>query len=176
MRPGTTARGVPSPRGRRLRAPILLTLWTLLVFEAAGGLLIFVARLAAGKTPGETLHVIGGLALTLVYALYQWNHWFRVAPVRARLDYGLGFLAAGAMLFANGTGIALGLHWWRDRFAAPTGAAVDYPSLLSAAHNIASMLILTFAGAHLGAVLFRDQRLRASRGGRNPAIPPRDEV
>jgi hypothetical protein len=151
------------PRARRLRAPLLLTLWGLLAFEALGGLVIFVARLAAGETPGETLHVIGGCLLLLVYAIYQWRHWNRVAPVRRRLDYGLGLLAAGSMVFAHVTGLLLGLAWWRDRIAAPTGKEVDYPALLSAMHNIAGMLILTFAAAHLGAVLFRDARLRDGR-------------
>ncbi len=161
-------------RSRRMRAPLLVTLWTLLAFEAAGGLTIFVARLAVGSTPGETLHVIGGLLLMLVYAIYQWQHWNRVAPVRRRLDYGIGLLAAGAMIFVNVTGVMLGLAWWRDRVAVPTAGAVSYTPIVSAAHNIACMLVLTFAGAHLGAVLFRDQKLRASRAARQsrPGTPP----
>jgi hypothetical protein len=36
-------------------------------------------------------------------------------------------------------------------------APVRYPSLLSAAHNVASMVVLTFVLAHLGAVLFRSR-------------------
>lgn len=155
-----------SARSRRMRAPLLVTLWTLLGFEALGGLTIFVARLAAGRTPGETLHVIGGLLLLLIYSIYQWQHWMRVAPVRRRLDYGIGLLAAGAMIFVNVTGLILGLSWWRDRVAVPTTDPVAYTPIVSAAHNIASMLVLTFAGGHLGAVLFRDQRLRASRAAR----------
>ena len=34
---------------------------------------------------------------------------------------------------------------------------MTYPPLMSAVHNIGSMLVLTFAGAHLGAVLLRDR-------------------
>jgi len=149
-----------SGRPRRLRAPLLLALGALLAFEAGGGLVIFVARLAAGRTPGETLHVVLGCVLLIVYAIYPWNHWRRVAPLRSRLDYGLGLLAAGSMVFVNVTGLLLGVSWWRDRVAAPVAGEVEYPALLSAMHNIASMLILTFAGAHLGAVLFRDARRR----------------
>ena len=151
-----------------MRAPLLVVLWVLLGFESLGGLVIFVARLAAGRTPGETLHVIGGLLLLLVYALYQWRHWGRVAPLRARLDYGLGLLAAGSMVLVNATGVMLGLEWWRDRIADPITGEVAYTPLVSAIHNIASMLVLTFAAGHLGAVLFRDQRLRAARSARRP--------
>lgn len=156
-------------RSRRMRAPLILTLWVLLAFESLGGLVIFVARLAAGRTPGETLHVVLGMALLFVYAVYQWRHWNRVAPVRARLDYGLGLLAAGSMVLVNVTGVMLGLEWWRDRFVAPVAGEVAYTPLVSAVHNIACMLVLTFAGGHLGAVLFRDQRLSARRAQRGRA-------
>lgn len=154
-------------RARRLRSPLLLALWALLAFEAAGGLVIFVARLAAGRTPGETLHVVLGCVLLVVYAVYQWTHWRRVAPFRSRLDYGLGLLAAASMVFVNVTGVLLAASWWRDRIASPVTGEVEYPALLSAMHNIASMLILTFAAAHLGAVLFRDARRRAARAQRD---------
>jgi hypothetical protein len=158
------------PRGRRMRAPVLVILWVLLAFEAVGGLVIFVARLAAGKTPGETLHIVVGLALTLVYAVYQWGHWTRVEPIRTRLDYGLGLLAATFMILTTLTGIVLGAAWWRDRFAATGVVEVTYPPIVSAMHNIGSMLVLAFVVSHLGAVLFRDSRLaadarRAARGG-----------
>ena len=146
-----------SPRARRLRAPLLLTVWGLLAFEAVGGGVIFVARVTAGMTPGETVHVLAGLALTASYALYQWRHWGRVAPFRARLDYAIGLLAACFMAAANLTGLWLGALWWRERVALGSAAPVDYPSLLSAVHNIGSMLVLTFVGAHLGAVLLRDR-------------------
>lgn len=155
-------------RGRRLRAPLLVALWALLAFESAGGLVIFVARLAAGRSPGETLHVIGGLLLLLVYAVYQWRHFRRVAPVRGRLDYGLGLLAAGSMVLVNVTGVMLGLEWWRDRIATPVAGEVGYTPLVSAIHNISCMLVLTFAAGHLGAVLFRDQRRRAGASARRP--------
>jgi hypothetical protein len=61
---------VGDDRARRLRAPLLLAPWALLAFEALGGLVIFVARLVAGSTPGETLHVAAGIALTALYAAY----------------------------------------------------------------------------------------------------------
>jgi hypothetical protein len=157
-------------RGKRLRAPLIVTLWVLLAFESAGGLVIFVARLATGTSPGETLHVIGGMLLLLVYAIYQWQHWGRVSPLRRRLDYGLGLLAAGSMILVNVTGVMLGFSWWRDRVAVPLAGEVAYAPLVSAVHNISSMLILTFAAAHLGAVLFRDQRQRATRDSRS--APP----
>jgi len=153
-------------RARRMRAPLIMTVWVLLAFESLGGLVIFVARLAAGRTPGETLHVIGGLLLLLAYAVYQWRHWTRVAPVRARLDYGIGLLAAGSMILVNVTGVLLGLEWWRDRITAPVAGEVAYTPMVSAVHNIACMLVLTFAAGHLGAVLFRDQRARAMRRNR----------
>ncbi len=146
-------------RARRLRAPLLLAVWLLLAIEAIGGLVIFVVRLAAGTTPGETLHVVAGLALTAAYVAYQWRHWLRVRPLTPRLDHALGFLAAGCMGLTLLTGLALGLQWLRDRVLAPTGAPVAYAPALSAVHNIGSMLVLTFAGAHLAAVLMRDRRL-----------------
>jgi hypothetical protein len=141
------------PRAKRLRAPMLVTLWVLLGFEAVGGLVLFCARLVAGTNPGVTLHVLAGIALTLVYAAYQWSHWFRVAPFRARLDYALGLIAALSLVITQATGLVLGWIWWRA-----SGATPAYPALLSAFHNIMSMLVLTFVGAHLAAVLVRDRR------------------
>jgi len=149
----------PEPsRAGRLRAPLLLAVWLLLAIESIGGLVIFVARLAAGSTPGETLHVVAGLLLTAAYVAYQWRHWLRVRPVTPRLDYALGLLAAAFMALTLLTGLALGWEWLRDRVLAPTGAPVAYAPALSAIHNIGSMLVLTFAGAHLAAVLMRDRR------------------
>lgn len=145
-------------RARRLRAPLLVILWTLLAFEAAGGLLIFFARLAAGRTPGETLHVAAGLALTVVYAAYQWGHWFRVAPFRKSLDHALGLIAASSLALTQASGLWLGLEWWRTR-SGGTGPAAYTPAV-SAIHNVMSMFVLTFVGAHLGAVLWRDARAR----------------
>lgn len=138
----------------------MVTLWTLLAIEAIGGLVIFFARLAWGVTPGETLHVVGGAALTVAYAIYQWQHWSRVAPFRARLDYALGLIAAIFMAATNLTGLWLGVMWWQVRIAQASGEAVRYPSALTAAHNIGSMVVLTFVGAHLGAVLTRDARAK----------------
>ena len=142
-------------RALRLSSPLLLALWALLAFEAAGGLTLFAARLVAGASPGEALHVAAGVALTALYAVYQWRHWRRVRPFRAQLHYGLGLIAAIFMALVNLTGLWLALYWWRTRIAAPGGAPVGYPSLLSAAHNVASMVVMTFVLAHLGAVLFR---------------------
>jgi len=125
---------------------------------------IFVARLALGSTPGETLHVIGGLALSALYALYQIQHWNRVAPFRARMDYTLGLIAAVSLTLVNATGLVLGMAWWQAR---ASGSPAIYPPLLSAAHNIFSMLVLAFVGGHLAAVLMRDRR-RALEGARRP--------
>jgi hypothetical protein len=147
-------------RARRLRAPLLVALGVLLAFEAGGGLVIFFARLATGSIPGEALHVFAGVALTLVYAAYQWSHWSRVAPYRARLDYTLGLIAALSLALAQLTGLALAWPWWQARGG---GAATAYPPLVSAAHNVMSMFVLTFVGAHLGAVLQRDARARSAQ-------------
>jgi hypothetical protein len=146
-----------APRSRRLRAPLLVLLWWLLGIEAAGGLLIFVMRLAAGTMPGETLHVVAGAGLTLVYAIYQWQHWGRVAPWRTRLDYALGLIAASAMGLTLLTGYVLAWPWWTARVVRRVGDTVAYSPLVSAAHNIMSMLVLTFVLAHLAAVLLRDK-------------------
>ncbi len=159
-RPAPTARGLDPARAERLRSPLLRALGLLLAVEAVGGLTIFYARLALGTTPGEALHVVAGVALTVVYAVYQWQHWSRVEPFRARLDYAIGLLAALSMAATNLTGLALGLDWWRVRVVHHDASAVSYPPPLSAAHNIGSMLVLTFVGAHLGAVLMRDRELR----------------
>jgi len=134
--------------------------WALLAFEAIGGLVIFFARLAFGTTPGETLHVLAGLALVAAYAIYQWRHWTRVRPVRARLDYTLGLFSLGFMTLTLLTGLALAWPWWQARVVAPTGAEVQYPSLLAAAHNAATVMVLSFVGAHFGSVLLRDRRDR----------------
>jgi hypothetical protein len=146
-----------APRSRRMRAPLLVLLWWLLGVEAVGGLVIFFMRLAAGRLPGETIHVVAGAGLTLVYAIYQWQHWFRVAPWRGRLDYALGLIAAIAMGITLATGYVLAWPWWWMRVMQRSEAAVAYPSLVSAAHNIMSMLVLTFVLAHLAAVLLRDR-------------------
>lgn len=152
-----------SPRSRRLRAPLLVLLWWLLGIEAVGGLVIFFMRLAAGTLPGEALHVVAGAGLTLVYVLYQIQHWGRVTPWRARLDYAMGLIAAIAMGFTLATGYALAWPWWSMRIVERRHDAVVYSPLVSAAHNIMSMLVLTFVLAHLAAVLLRD------RAGKNSA-------
>jgi hypothetical protein len=149
------ARALVELRARRLRAPLLLALWALLAFEAGGGIVIFVARLATGATPGEALHVAAGVVLTAVYAVYQWRHWLRVRLQRG-LHFTIGVLAASSMALANLTGLALGTVWWRDRIVGGAAAA-GYPPALSAVHNIGSMLVLTFVGAHIAAVLMRDR-------------------
>ena len=153
-----------SPRGKRLRAPVLVTLAVLLGFEAVGGLVIFFARLAAGTTPGEALHVVLGGGFTLVYLGYQIPHWSRVAPWRSRLDYALGLIAAASMVATLATGYALAWPWWQARVAAHSAAAVAYAPPVSAAHNIMSMLVLTFVGAHLAAVLLRDAAAKRRPG------------
>jgi hypothetical protein len=96
------------------------------------------------------------VVLTGVYAAYQWRHWARVRPFRRRLDYALGLIAALSLCLTQITGLALGWLWWQHRSAGP----VPYPPPLSAAHNITSMLTMTFVVSHLGAVLTRDRRLR----------------
>ncbi len=137
-----------------------MLLWGLLAVEGVGGLLIFVMRLAAGQTPGETLHVVAGALLTLVYVAYQWGHWRRVSPWRSRHDYALGLIAALSMAGALGTGLWLAWAWWQTRIVAGSAEAVAYSPPVSAAHNIMSMLVLTFVGAHLAAVLLRDAAAR----------------
>ncbi len=136
--------------------------------EGVGGLLIFFMRLAAGQTPGEALHVVAGALLTLVYAAYQWGHWRRVSPWRGRLDYALGLIAALSMAGALGTGLWLAWAWWQTRIVERSAEAVAYTPPVSAAHNIMSMLVLTFVGAHLAAVLLRDAAARRRCGS-----PPR---
>ena len=151
--------GVPShgPRSERLRSPLLIALWVLLAVESLGGLALFAAFLVAGRRPGETLHVLAGVALTAVYSVYQWTHWRRVRPLRPRMDYVLGLIAAAVMALTLLTGLVLVVPWWVARVAAPRPGEVPYPTLLSAAHNIGGMLVLSFVGAHLGAVLLRDR-------------------
>jgi hypothetical protein len=163
---GPGARGAAhSARARRLRAPLLLALAVLLAFEALGGLVLFVVRLAHGTLPGETLHNLAGVALTAVYAAYQWRHWRRVRPWRGRVDDTLGVLAALAMALTLGTGLALGVTWWSHRGAGPA----PYDTSLTALHAVGSMLVLSFVLAHVGAVLRRDPRaLRGEPGGEPP--------
>ncbi len=156
------------PRARRLRAPLLLAVWTSFGIAAAGGLVIFFARLAAGTTPGIALHVVAGLVLLAAWAAYQWTHWLRVAPWRPRLDYTLGVVAGGSMALALLSGLPLALEWWAARGGA---RAPHYVSWLSGAHNVMSMLVLTFVAAHLFAVLDRDAR----RTGREREAPPRGD-
>lgn len=148
----------PAARAERLKAPLLLVLWVLLGIEAAGGLVVFFARLATGSTPGETLHVVAGAILTLVYAVYQWQHWTRVAPWRSRLDYAMGLIATLSMGATLATGYLLAWPWWEVRVSGPGDGPVPYSPPVSAAHNIMSMLVLTFVGAHVAAVLLRRAR------------------
>ena len=145
-----------SQRATRLRSPLLVWLWALLAVEVGGGLVLFLARLVWGTAPGETLHVVAGLGLTGVYGVYQWRHWRRVAPVRPRLDYVLGLIAAATMALTLLSGLWLGAFWWLRKLATP-GTMVDYPALPAALHNIGNMLVIAFVGAHLGAVLARDR-------------------
>ena len=63
------------------------------------------------------------------------------------------FAADGATL---ATGYWLAWPWWQVRMVEHGAGAVAYPTPVSAAHNIMSMLVLTFVGAHLAAVLLRD--------------------
>ena len=98
--------------------------------------------------------MLAGAALTAVYALYQWRHWLRVRPFRARLDYALGLIASLSLALTQLSGLALGWLWWQHGSAGP----VPYPPPLSAVHNIASMLTMTFVASHFGLVLARDQR------------------
>lgn len=161
MAGGAPLKPYEHPRARRLRAPLLVLLWWLLAFEAVGGLVIFVARLATGTLPGEMLHVAVGAAFTLVYAAYQWPHWTRVAPWRSRMDYALGLIAALSMIATLATGYWLAAAWWDVRMVARTAGAVVYTPAVSAAHNVISMLVLTFVGAHLAAVLLRDTAVKA---------------
>lgn len=151
-----TPRPTESQRARRLRAPLLLAVWALLAVEAVGGLAIFFARLVWGTTPGETLHVVAGLVLTLAFVLYQWRHWLRVSPLRWRQDHVLGLIASATMALTLISGLWLGVAWWRER-SRSAEAAVRYPAPAVALHDIGSMLVLAFVGAHLGAVLMRDR-------------------
>ncbi|MEO5616740.1 MAG: hypothetical protein ABIS67_03135 [Candidatus Eisenbacteria bacterium] len=151
-------------RARRLRAPLLVALAVLLAVEAAGGLIILFARVAFGATPGLVLHVVAGLALTLVYAVYQTAHWRRVAPWRARPDYVLGLIAALSMSVTNLTGLMLAWIWWQ---AVRAGGDPAYPVTLAAIHTLGTMLVLTFVAAHLAAVLQRD-RGATGHEGRTP--------
>ena len=144
--------GPPAAQARRLRAPLLVVLWALLAIEAVGGLVIFFARLASGAAPGLSLHWWAGWALVPAYLAYLTGHLRRVWPVRARLDYGLGVLAAASVGLTLGSGIADGMGWWRAGM--PPGYT-KFDTALSGLHNVASMLTLTFVGAHLAAVLLR---------------------
>jgi hypothetical protein len=145
-------------RARRLRSPLLLALWALLAFETIGGLVLFTAFLVAGRRPGEALHVVVGVPLAVVYGIYQWRHWRRVAPLPIRADHVLGGIAAAVTALTLLTGFGLAAAWWTARVATPRPGEVEYSPWLSAAHNIGAMLILAFVGAHLGAVLLRDRR------------------
>lgn len=153
------------PRARRLRSPLLLAFAALLAFDAGGGLVLFYARLAYGTLPGERSHVLVGIPLALFYAVYLWQHWRRVRPIRARLDYGLGLIAAFSLAASLTLGGWLGWLWWRSR---GSGAPAHYPEIVSAAHNITSMLVLTFVLAHLLAVLARDREPARNGRPRNP--------
>ncbi|MEO5988610.1 MAG: hypothetical protein ABIU54_12140 [Candidatus Eisenbacteria bacterium] len=149
-----------SSRASRLASPLLITLWVLFGIEAVTGLIIFFARLALGSAPTVSLHWFAGFAFTLVYAVYQVKHWNRVQPVRARLDHILGLLATTSLIVTQVSGYGVGAEWFVR--ARPPGY-VSFPATLAATHNVMSMLSLTFVGAHLGAVLLRDARMRAAK-------------
>ena len=121
--------------------------------------MILFARVAFGVTPGVALHVAAGLALTVVYTIYQVTHWNRVAPWRSRPDYVLGLIAAITLSVTDLTGLGLGWIWWVRRLDG-TGI-VAYPVAMSAVHTLGTMLVLAFASGHLAAVLARDRAMRA---------------
>lgn len=151
-----------SSRATRLRSPLLIWLWVLFGIEAVTGLIIFFARLALGAAPTLSLHWFAGFAFTLVYIVYQVQHWNRVQPVRPRLDHVLGVVASTSLMIAQVSGYWVGAEWFlRGR---PPGYTT-FPATLSALHNVMSMLSLTFVGAHIGAVLLRDSRGRAAKRG-----------
>ena len=154
-------------RAERLRSPLLIALWILLAFEAASGLLLFTAFLVAGRRPGEALHVVAGVPLAVVYAVYQWRHWRRVSPFRGRPDHVLGLVAASVTALTLATGLWLAGPWWIARVASPQAGAVSYPVALSSVHNLGSMLVMAFVGAHLVAVLSRGAA--RGRAGRAPS-------
>lgn len=147
-------------RAGRLRSPLLIALWILLAFEAASGLVLFAVFLIAGRRPGETVHVALGVPLAAVYAVYQWRHWRRVTPFRGRPDHVLGLVAAAVMSVTLASGLALGAQWWMARISARGTGEVPYAVALSSVHNIGSMLVMAFVGAHLVAVLSRDAARR----------------
>ena len=147
-------------RAERLRSPLLIALWTLFAIEALTGIIVFFARLAVGRAPTVSLHWYAGFAFTLVYAIYQIQHWNRVQPLRARLDHVLGVVATSSLIATQVSGYWVGWEWFtRGR---PMGYTA-FPSALSATHNVMSMLAMTFVGAHLGAVLLRESRARAAK-------------
>lgn len=150
----------PSTRAERLRSPLLLMLWALFAIEAVTGLIVFFARLAVGSAPTVSLHWFAGFAFTLVYVIYQIQHWTRVQPLRARLDHVLGVVATTSLIITQVSGYWVGWEWFmRGR---PLGYTA-FPAALSATHNVMSMLAMTFVGAHFGAVLLRESRARAAR-------------
>lgn len=153
-------RNARTARAARLRSPLLIAFAVILAFESAGGIVIFCARLAYGTTPGEALHVIGGVVLTGLYAAYQWRHWLRVRPVRQRLDYALGILATASLILTQASGWALGITWWQSREGTP-----EYAPVVSGLHNIGNMLVLTFVAAHVGAVFQRARRIEEDDPG-----------
>lgn len=129
----------------------------LLAVEALGGLILFAARLMAGRAPGETIHIFTGAAFAGIYVVYQARHWSRVRSLRWRLDHGLGLIAAVFMVVTLGSGLILALFWWDAKKVASEIGEVIYPPTWSAVHNVGSLLVLTFLGAHVCAVLFRDR-------------------
>jgi hypothetical protein len=120
-------------------------------------MILFAARLIAGRAPGETIHIFGGAALAGIYVVYQARHWRRVNALRWRLDHTLGLIAAVFMVVTLGSGLILALSWWDARKVASDTSEVIYSASWSAVHNVASLLVLTFLGAHVCAVLFRDR-------------------
>gem|GEM_PF-2647694 len=146
-----------SGRRERLRSPLLLALAALLTVESIGGMVLFTARLISGRATGETIHILAGTALAGIYAVYQVRHWARVRSLRWRLDHGLGWIAAVVMVLTLGSGLILALDWWDVKVGASKAVEVIYPPSWSAVHNVGSLLVLTFLGAHVCAVLFRDR-------------------
>ena len=84
----------PKDRLSKWKSPLLLIVFSFLLFESLSGfLLFFFGQFLQSSTALATVHWVLGIAALLPYAIYQWQHYFAVRQYAAQLHYQIGLFS-----------------------------------------------------------------------------------